>query len=983
MADNQQKNTQQSGSSFGSKVLIKLQPHKGKIALFFVILIIAALVISLILFGWKTVITFILTYLSIIAVIVAFVIIIIWGFRDDNEGSKYIAVAFLIWGIDMLPALPYLGRPYAGFEFDVAATLNTNWVAIVVFLVPAFAFGVFRDFFKRNYWAAFIGFVIVKLIGGFSEIFSGYNVQLKYINWVLFGMIVLVFVLAMFYRENLSESIVDYLTYVFMILVLGFFWINDFWMSVPRAWLHVGFILVFGFVYMRKEERGNPSVWHILIPAFLIADFFVYNLLWLGQDVANLLQFFPVLVPLVLWYCKDKAQDTTYTSFAIGFIFMIILFSAMPAWAVDSESALFQARKGTDYKEFFSQFGDRIKEVITGRLDIATAGLYTGNVEKNRYENLGVYFSNIRAADPRFYIDDPITIWGSIRSKTYKDAVIVGFNCSRWKDSKRIHADKIIPGIKFPIFTLDEVDTECTFYPDNDNPIKPGPNTITLSAEYNFGTDAYLKAYFIDRDRLRAYSREDVDPLTEFGIKDKNPIAVFTNGPVEIGIDTSSPLITVSRGYTIKPSIGITLTNRKELKDEEKRIISKWDGKIKNITELILLVPPGIEISNLDDCKSKEEEKKINCPCSMPFKEYKKGQCYISCDAHVLKPCQDSCKHISTDEKEREKCRVECVEPFNKCKAECDVLFQAGANPAKEEYKAYALEVNSLEFKDLNKDIDKHRSFQCRFDPSTSVLDNTPITTRYFRVRARYNYLLENSVQVNVEVPVTPQGETAPESLIRTALDFKSRYGGGIDPDLIMALAYVESGLRHCCREAGKTGSGTCTGSDQKKCPENRIINSGTSIGIMQVRYYSKDPALQKKIQDEVDERVKRLCENGDTIFDFDCNVKVGLDILAEKYSSYKNGCKEASEYKSPNIKSACDTCLSSKGIRYDSYKGAYAALRGYNGWGCDSRFDKDYVEKVNNALEKIKNGKIVDETGIRNLFSSRTGEGMVYDAAN
>ncbi|MAG91551.1 hypothetical protein CMO83_02645 [Candidatus Woesearchaeota archaeon] len=712
----------------------------------------------------------------------------------------------------------------------------------------------------------------------------------------------------------------------------------------------------------------------------------------MGSDSYSALQFVPVLVLLVLWYCMSKAQDNSYATWSAYFIVLIFVISVIPAFADTSQSALFEPKKGADYKDFFGQFGDSIRDIIEGRLDIATAGLYRGNVEQNQYESLGVYFGNLRAADPRFYTDDPITVWGTIRSKTYQDAVIVNFSCYRWKDNtKKIYADKIVPNFKFPIFTLEEVDTECTFFPslEKSKDIKPGPNIITFAAEYNFGTDAYLKSYFIDRDRFRANARENIDPLSQFGIKDKNPVAVFTNGPVEIGLGTGESLITVSEGYAVKPSIDITLTNRQEIKDKDKNIITRWEGKIKNITELILLVPPGIEISNLDKCKEKDIEEKIKCPCSMPFKEYDETKCKKTCE-DLLFECNTACvdSYIKTDPGDvpgRLSCVNECKTSNEKCNSECDFLFKpTGEENLQGDYKGYALDVGSLEFRDLNKDIDKHRSFRCRFDPSPGVLDDTPITTKYFRVRAKYNYLIENSVQINVEQSLVSPG-TAPESLIRTALD-----RGFDDPDLLYAIAYVESGLRHCCQSYYGGPGTTCNPSDQKRCSGSGIISSGSSIGIMQVRYYAQDPDLQRRIQEEVKTRERKVCDSDQTIFDFDCNVELGIDILKEKYNDYKNGCtstyiwrnRDDSEVKRtyPTFLDGCGNGVTSSGVRYDSYREWDAAVRGYNGWGRSSNFDVDYVEKVLNTYEQIKNGQIQDENQIRDYFASRTGSGMISD---
>ncbi|MBI2650367.1 fibronectin type III domain-containing protein [Candidatus Woesearchaeota archaeon] len=727
----------------------------------------------------------------------------------------------------------------------------------------------------------------------------------------------------------------------------------------------------------------------MLIATLLIIDFYGYGLLYSSDILA--LQFISPLVIFVIWYCyhiETESDTKNYTYPVAAFILLVtfILLMSVSVGGTTSAEVPFIARKGVDYKDLFTQFKEKLTGAIESRLDIATAGLYRGNVEKNRYESLGVYFGNIRAADPRFYTDEPITVWGTLRSKTYKDAVIVSFNCSRWKDSKRIYADKIIPEIKFPIFTLEEVDTQCTFLPKEEK-IPAGANIVTLSAEYNFGTDSYLKTYFMVRERFRASAREGIDPLTQFGIKDKKPLSVSTNGPVEIGLG-AGPLVTVSEGYAVKPTIGITLTNRKEIEDKDKKIITRWEGKIKNITELILLTPPGITLGTpdkLEKCKDpKTELEKLECPCSMPFSSYDEQKCYDSCVEQVLKPCNTACASVNKDSKDPNAeigCNNECSIVSDRCLDECRFLFQVneGEGPTKEKYNAYSLDVSSKQFKDLNKDIDKSRSFVCRFEPSPAVLDESPITTRYFRVRTRYNYLLENSVTVNVEsVPVGAKN-TVPDSVVKTASDINrghSLWFEGYSNELISAIASVESKYKHCCQEATKNSAGNCVDSGLKECPFGNLITSGSSFGIMQIQYNTK------KSRDWADSLAREYCKkdssgNDIKINNYDCNVLVGIAILKSKYDTFKGGCAGLK-----GISIACNTCKSNTApyTPYSSYRGVEAALRGYNGWGCDpANSDPGYVEKILRAKATLKGKDIVDSSTLGGI--SREGIGMTDDA--
>ena len=969
--------------------------------------------------GWKIYIFWIIVGLGILWILIGI------GATASaiSKGRDYatffwITCALIIWALDMVPAnFPVLGQllgePWAGFEW-YGGIFDISWGSIITSsLVFALLYvNMVYNIVKKEIWSFILAFstilILNNLIARFFPNTLGLNFPVPYASWsfVLFLIFVIGgFVLALYLDKRLRSEIPNFFTYLFMIFVFSFFWVNTGWTNNWRAVLHAIFIIGFGFEYIRPKERQNSAVWHIAIPSLLILDFFGYGALFSSDYLW--LKFIPVLVLSVIMYCYSKTENW-YAMMSLVIIVTIILILSLQITAYEGGTFQFKQRAGgADFKGFFGTLGSKITDIVQQRLDIATAGLYRGNVEKNRYESLGVYFANVRAADPQFYTDEPITVWGSIRSKTYKDAVIINFSCYRLKDSKRIRADRIIPDIKFPIFTLEEVDTECTFLPkDKNSPdaIKSGANIITLSAEYNFGTDAYLKAYFIDRDRYRAYARENIDPFKEFGIKDTSPASVYTNGPVEIGIGTGQSLITVSRGYAVKPFIGVTLTNRKEIQDKDKRVITRWEGKIKNITELVLLVPPGVKLENDDGadslqryCKSRTAEEYAKCPCNMPFYEYKPEDCKDACYKNVYIQCQAACigayKTDPSDEtgsmnKAQNDCIQECVTSKNNCENECGLLFSTSGDNLQGSYKGYALDVGSLQFKDLNKDIDKHRSFQCRFDPSPNVLDNNPITTRYFRVRARYNYLLENSVSVAVTEPLQPVLSTAPSDITKLSTEIGPGHAlwfDGFSTDLISAISLVETQWRHCCAESGKNKASSCKPSEDTSCGADRILTSYAaskagyySIGMMQVQ---ANPANQELAKPPI-------CKPGQTIYDKECNILVGIKILKDNYEKYKNGIS------AKTLEQFCpQNQYPDRYAKYIKYRNDYAAIRAYNGWGCrpEAGCQKacensknppaciqncvdgtvSYVEKVKDKASGIKGGTIVDKSGIQGILAS------------
>lgn len=951
-----------------------------------------------------------------IALLVLFVLYgFISGLQKEDYARIFIAAAMLIWLLDLVPENfwiigPFLGVPYGGFEAPLAGTLLLSVASIIMSttFITLMYINMVLEIIKKEYLSFTLAGIFILAMDYFSRRIIPqtwtYSFTVPYLQYLVYLIVIVLFFVAWWLdRKHRGTALPEFFSSFYMLLVFTFFWLNNGWQGNIRALMHVAFILWFGFGYIKPKENDKVR-YRILIPTLLIIDFFGYGLLWTSDLLV--LKFIPPLVLFVITYCYIKESNevegkrkATYPVVAFILLITFILVMSVNVAGLQQEGNIpFIAKKGTGFKEVYSEFSSRIKALVESNLDTATGGLYRSNIEKNRYESLGVYFSNIRAADPRFYTNEPITVWGTIRSKTYQDAVIINFSCYRWKDGRRISSDRATPNFKFPIFTLEDIDTECIFLPSKQKgkEIASGSNTITFSAEYNFGTDAYIKTYFIDRERARAYTRENIEPLSALGIKDKNPKSVSTNGPVEIGMK-AGPLVTVSEGYSIKPTIGISLLNRQEVVDKDKRIISKWDGKIKNITELVLLVPPGVTLTKSDgsplhDACTSDEIRTGACPCNMPFKEYKQEDCESTCDNQVSEPCINACKSLNTNEESSavKSCENECKNTVTRCKDECKRLFQPESDESGSgEYKAYALEVGSMEFKDLNKDIDKYRTFQCRYEPSSAVLGSEPYTTRYFRVRTRYNYLLENSVTVNVEAPPEESKTIVPSPIYSIASDkgqpYSDLYFTGLTPEIINGIASVESRFRHCCTDSTRTRSYNCIESGERDCDPRYLITSGTSIGIMQIKYDT--PATIAEVNRLAGEVCGEL-----TIYNYDCNVKVGIAILKNKYDAYKDGCQSSSIWtnrdgtdtdgkkmreKYKTFIEGCESGISSRGIRYDSYKGIDAAIRGYNGWGISSnKFDIDYVEKVKRAAQSISGKDIIDPVTLGSI--TRGGQGMM-----
>jgi len=140
----------------------------------------------------------------------------------------------------------------------------------------------------------------------------------------------------------------------------------------------------------------------------------------------------------------------------------------------------------------------------------------------------------------------------------------------------------------------------------------------------------------------------------------------------------------------------------------------------------------------------------------------------------------------------------------------------------------------------------------------------------------------------------------------------------------------------------------------ESDCNEDAESNVG-SHGLMQI----EEGSFNQTCSDMIDSF--ELIKGGDNV---ENNIKCGIKIFKAKYNEYKNGVYESWSYLNNNaFKSLVNNCISAY-PKYETYRGWDAALRGYNGWGCNENADTDYVEKVNAIYSTLSSVDLdVDES--------------------
>ncbi|MBI2542153.1 hypothetical protein HYV80_05580 [Candidatus Woesearchaeota archaeon] len=745
---------------------------------FIIILLIITAIIAFDIYGWG--LSHIILIVNIIlpfAVKIGFVLWIIvlilcFGYGIKKAiGERDLTVLFCT-GVLAIWLMDRLGKVHTGFNFDWFGTLRTDWLtigssAVIMLGLAIFTFkGALKD--MRMFILGFITLVVI--FRGLnwiakSSFFGSLNISYGTLGFVFLA---LIFGISMYLSRGWLQ-VESYWSFLLMLFILSYFWINFNWTIHPdgsynwKAIIHMLFILAFGLLYVSPLEK-NPTTWHLFMPAMIILDFFFYDLI----SDSSTFGFFPILPLLVLGYCVERKKDAFATLMLILVAAFILFILAYNVTGLPANFGNVQYQSKAEAGEMPNQniidkITDELKSAIagigqgvTGRLDVATGGLYSAQVEKNQFEPLGVFLDKVRASQPRFYPDEPVTIWSSIKSRTLSDPVSVRFNCYRYgKDNKRIgikddsgvlnpSEGEIIPKNPFTVFTLEEKDVECTFNQDPKNQkFQAGTNPITLSAQYNFVTSAYQEVRFIDRNRYQAMIKENLDPLKEFGITNKNPNTIYTNGPVEIKMVIQNP-VTVDLTSKVLPNLGITLANRDKITDSQNKVLGQWKGKILNIEELAIIVPKGIKIAGAG-CKP------------VQFIDYKKEDCLKSC----IKTCKDTCKEFENPADQSQKISCEASRCDNnelkaKCDNECTVLFRSDSGTL--DYEGYQLDTNFIKTlsedkkKNVFENIGRNSDFGCRLTLDQDILEEgVSITRKYIRVRAKYNYLLESTYSVPIE----------------------------------------------------------------------------------------------------------------------------------------------------------------------------------------------------------------------------------------
>ena len=395
------------------------------------------------------------------------------------------------------------------------------------------------------------------------------------------------------------SSIVMRIVFALMTFLLLFFLEAGIGWSVLIA---IGDFIVPTLIIGPFIAKAPSAILYLIIPKF-IWDFFIGLLPnWPKETQVALTLLFLVLMPSLLFVfgrvkiTKDSKSivyslaQLVYIATVIYALFFLGAGLADMAGIPAAKTIAQLGTMGPEGQKLASEAGASLikspqtiskwfKSVYEQQINIATGGeYYAGQVEQTKNQPVGVYIDSLKPGDPVLYSRQPISVWADLRVVTLADKnVTIKTSCTAEDPVKgKIDGKTDPPEIEIELTGRESV--QCKF-----DSLEHGSVPVNFTAEFGFTTESYINAYFMERDRMVALLNENKNPYDLYPVPTTNPVAVYTNGPVEIGMDLESPIGVSTSSKTPMPILGVTLA-------------PKWKGSISDIESVIVYVPEGIEL---------------------------------------------------------------------------------------------------------------------------------------------------------------------------------------------------------------------------------------------------------------------------------------------------------------------------------------------------------------------------------------------------
>jgi len=405
-------------------------------------------------------------------------------------------------------------------------------------------------------WAAW-AFALFALAAHVWDFANGFGLQQNHrIIMLIWYILIAIIAIFFYYKTNFSQESGRYLGLSLIAFALPYArWIPYIGTNDYFNWAMM--FLPLWFLYIALHEHEN-SFWLPLVAKGII----------LGLILTMII----VLVSLVIQ--RDLLPNVQNPAGAVGASIQRVWQEIVDAWHLlwgkITGSGVFSYRRWE--QKFNSTFNP-------------SAVIYAGQVEQNKQEPIGVYITNLKSLYPNNYRGTEPVITSRIEAKTFiPGGVLIEPSCRLERTGKQPLGG--ITDVKEILVEYQMTrDVACTF-PIEDN-ITLGTWYGVMGAKFPFETWAYITNTFVARSTIRNYQAQGRDINRDLDI-DQQAVAVYTNGPVGIGISSGQQPIDIDpdakdNNY-IQQRFGFTLTNR-------------WtQGQLGEVREVDLLIAEPFQL---------------------------------------------------------------------------------------------------------------------------------------------------------------------------------------------------------------------------------------------------------------------------------------------------------------------------------------------------------------------------------------------------
>lgn len=375
----------------------------------------------------------------------------------------------------------------------------------------------------------------------------------------------------------------------------------DAFSSYPRPW---GFIVWLFYISMIVFAEfiswfSDRKIFDSEIAGLFIAIGLAYGLPMLTKILPDSISFqwmidisgAILLLPPVVLYLMFKYPDHTLGNRVLKIytflwcVFLVLLLLQSPFF---QDSVKQGGKTITDPGGMIVLFGDSVVKTVENTLKSvekswnmaiasATGQPYAGEAEGQR----GIYIENFKAIEKNYYTSSDIFAQAKIRATNLVGEITVRTKCFVVDGKTGVTYPEVIT-----IINDDENLVDCDL-----GSLPKGNHHIKMTGSFEFETDARIEYSFVDEStRPELYK--------DLGINDEYAKAIYTGGPVQVGMPSlHQPLRVSISGKNKKVGnypFGVSLTNG-------------WtQGKLTRGLNYVLEVPPGIDLTQCNRNQTKE-----------------------------------------------------------------------------------------------------------------------------------------------------------------------------------------------------------------------------------------------------------------------------------------------------------------------------------------------------------------------------------------